>query len=441
MLSDSLPLSICLPQPPAFERLSEHLPAEWIESALSYTGRASIRRRRLPADQVVWLVISLALYRHHSVRQVLADLDISLPDLDVPLVTDSAVTQARNRLGAAPLKWLFETSAAGWAQQHQNHGTFRGLRLLAMDGTTLRLADSSANRDHFGAQGYANGALSSYPQLRAVTLCAVETQLVVAARFGPYATAEMTFAKEMLQEIPERSLTIVDAGYYGAAVLVGLQSMGGDRHFLIPAKANASWRLLEGDADDGLVEMNVSHQARASNPELPATWRARVFRYVLPDGRTKVFLTSMLDRKAIPARELGACYALRWRIETSYRELKQTMLGMELTLRSQTVEGTEQEVWGALIAYNLIRQEMAMAARAAGCAPTEISFVLAFQTIQNELLWATPNMAQGRLPEMLKRLRDRLVLLIKVSRPGRTSARVVKAKAQRYPERRLRKPS
>ena len=439
MLSDALPLSTCLPLPPAFERLAQHLPWEWIEGALAYTGKASIRRRRLPAEQVVWLVIALAIYRHHSVQQVLSDLDLSLPGLSLPLVSDSAVTQARSRLGAEPLKWVFEKCAAAWAEQHRAYGTYRGLQLLAMDGTTLRLADSPANRLHFGAQSYAEGAVSSYPQLRAVTLCALETQLVLAARFGPYATAELTFAKDMLSEIPQHSLTVIDAGYYSAAVLAGLQQMGGERHFLIPAKANSRWRLLEGDEDDGLVEMTVSSQARAANPALPATWRARVFRYVLPNGRTKVFLTSLLDRRAVPARELGECYALRWRIETSYRELKQTMLGMEMSLRSHSVEGTEQEVWGALIAYNLIRQEMALAAREASCEPTDISFVLAFQTIQNELLWATPNMAQGRIPEMLQRIRGRLVQLLKVQRPGRTFDRVVKAKPQRYPQRRIRK--
>ncbi|KGF78190.1 transposase, partial [Massilia sp. JS1662] len=261
MLSDALPLSTCLPQPPAFERLAQHLPWAWIEGALAYTGKASIRRRRLPAEQVVWLVIALAIYRHHSVQQVLSDLDLSLPDLSLPLVSDSAVTQARSRLGAEPLKWVFEKCAATWAGQHRAHGTYRGLQLLAMDGTTLRLADSPANRLHFGAQGYAEGAVSSYPQLRAVTLCALESQLVLAARFGPYATAEMTFAKEMLPEIPQHSLTIIDAGYYSAAVLAGLQQMGGERHFLIPAKANSRWQLIEGDEDDGLVEMTVSAQA------------------------------------------------------------------------------------------------------------------------------------------------------------------------------------
>ena len=162
MLSDALPLSTCLPQPPAFERLAQHLPWEWIEGALAYTGKASIRRRRLPAEQVVWLVIALAIYRHHSVQQVLSDLDLSLPDLSLPLVSDSAVTQARSRLGAEPLKWVFEKCAAAWAEQHRAYGTYRGLQLLAMDGTTLRLADSPANRLHFGAQGYAEGAVSSF---------------------------------------------------------------------------------------------------------------------------------------------------------------------------------------------------------------------------------------------------------------------------------------
>ncbi|AJX35756.1 Uncharacterised protein [Burkholderia oklahomensis] len=51
------------------------------------------------------------------------------------------------------------------------------------------------------------------------------------------------------------------------------------------------------------------------------------------------------------------------------------MLGMELTLRSQTVVRVYQELWGALIAYNLIRLEMAKAALDARCAPTDLSFL------------------------------------------------------------------
>lgn len=99
-LSDVLPLA-------GIDRLAEHLPQAWIEEALEATGSASIRRRRLPAEQVVWLVIALALYRHQSMPEVLATLDLALPNRSEGTVSKSAVTQARQRLGVAPLAWLF----------------------------------------------------------------------------------------------------------------------------------------------------------------------------------------------------------------------------------------------------------------------------------------------------------------------------------------------
>lgn len=54
------------------------------------------------------------------------------------------------------------------------------------------------------------------------------------------------------------------------------------------------------------------------------------------------------------------------------------MMGMALTLRSRTIVGTYQEIWGTLTAYNLVRLEMSKAALAVKCEPTEISFIRAF---------------------------------------------------------------
>ncbi|SFB23898.1 Insertion element 4 transposase N-terminal, partial [Collimonas sp. OK607] len=88
MFSDALPLTTADLPAPDWRRLGEHLPFEWIEDALSHTGKASIRQRRLPAQQVVWLVIALALYRHRSVREVLAELDLALPGMNESCVTD-----------------------------------------------------------------------------------------------------------------------------------------------------------------------------------------------------------------------------------------------------------------------------------------------------------------------------------------------------------------
>jgi hypothetical protein len=64
MLSSQLHATTDVLPVAGLDRLAEHLPLAWIEQALKATGAASIRRRRLPAEQVVWLVIALALYRH-----------------------------------------------------------------------------------------------------------------------------------------------------------------------------------------------------------------------------------------------------------------------------------------------------------------------------------------------------------------------------------------
>lgn len=139
-----------------------------------------------------------------------------------------------------------------------------------------------------------------------------------------------------------------------------------------------------------------------------------------------------MDRQRYTATDIAACYGRRWQIETSYREMKQSMLGKALTLRSKTIDGVYQEIPGTLTAYNLIRLEMAKAALAVKCEPTEISFVRAFHVIQYELQWAAVTRSYGKLPALLKRLRQRLVSLLNDERSDRYYERTVKAVPQRY---------
>jgi hypothetical protein len=130
MLDDAIHFLVEEQEKPDWARLGQHLPCEWIEQALAYTGKASIRQRRLPAGQVVWLVIALALYRHQSISEVVDDLDLALPDLQAPFVSRSALTRARQRLGSEPLKALFELSAKAWAEQDRKQYLFKGLSLF-----------------------------------------------------------------------------------------------------------------------------------------------------------------------------------------------------------------------------------------------------------------------------------------------------------------------
>jgi len=149
------------------DHLREHIPTSWIEAALNWTGTASIRRRRLPADQVVWLVICMALLLNESIERIVDMFGLALPDQDDTKVAKSTVTQARQRLGDEPLAQLFAMTAKTWARRSADANHWRGLALYGWDGTTTYVPDSPENRVEFGEQKAAGGrGESGYPQVR-----------------------------------------------------------------------------------------------------------------------------------------------------------------------------------------------------------------------------------------------------------------------------------
>ena len=229
--------------PEQFEQLKQRLDPVWIEEALQLAGTASIRRRRLPAEQVIWLVIGMALYRNVPIERVVDDLGLALPDDKQTLVAKSAITQARQRLKEEPLEYLFATTAAEWATRSADGDRWRGLALYGMDGTTLRVADSPENRAAFGGQNTHRGP-SGYPQVRVVALMALRSHLLSAFRFADYRTGETTLAREIFHEIPERSLTIVDRNFLVAKDLMWWESSG-DRHWLTRAKKNTNYAVVQ----------------------------------------------------------------------------------------------------------------------------------------------------------------------------------------------------
>lgn len=101
--------------PRSVPNLVKHLEPTWVEEALPSTGTASIRRRRLPVEQAVWLVLGMALMRDLPITEVARHLDLALPAPDgTRTVASSALAQACARLGAEPMEWLFLRSAEEW---------------------------------------------------------------------------------------------------------------------------------------------------------------------------------------------------------------------------------------------------------------------------------------------------------------------------------------
>lgn len=241
------------------ETFRKHLDPAWIEEALAATGTASLRKRRLPAEQVIWLVLGMALMRDRPMPDVLARLELVLPGTKSEDVAPSAITKARQRMGEEPLSWLFERSAQQWAHASARMDAWRGLALYAVDGTTLRVADTMENRAYFGLADGGHRGPSGYPLVRLVTLLAVRSHLLAAAAFGPYSWGEKHYADRLWAEVPEHSLMLVDRNFLSAPILWTLQNGKQERHWLIRAKSNTQWRVLHQlGPHDLLVELKVS---------------------------------------------------------------------------------------------------------------------------------------------------------------------------------------
>ncbi|MBW8898218.1 MAG: IS4 family transposase [Massilia sp.] len=416
--------------PHEFERFASLIDPAWIDEALQQTGTVSLRRRRLPAERMVWLVIGLALFRNEPIWHIVQQLDLAdgpTPSAPVP----SAAVAGRERLGEAPMAWLFDRIANCWSGQAvPEDALFHGLRTFAVDGVIWSLPDTAENGKEFGRASNAN-ATGAWPQLRAACLMDTYTHLIRAAEFGDYRTGELNFAKPLMHAVPDDSLTIFDRAYFSAAFLLDWQQAGQQKHWLMRAKTPLRHEVIHQlGPDDFLVRLPVSQQARKERPELPSHWQARLIKCMV-GGQTRQFLTSLCDAHRFPAREIAAHYLQRWEIELGFREIKQGMLKNTTTLRSKLPELVRQEVWGMLIAYNLLRHEIARMANDLQVPPQRLSFqwlALAITTA----LYHWPLQTPGTLPKRLAWLRQQAPAYLLPERRARSYPRVVKQPRSKY---------
>lgn len=434
--------------PAAFEMFGRRLDAEWIDEALEETGTASVRRRKLPATLVVWLVIGMALFRDRAILEVVKHLGLVLPSeknkrpVAGTSVAPSAIPQARYRVGAAPIEAIFKRTAETWAAAAADGNRWRGLALYGVDGTVLRIPDTDENLKAFGLPGSGRGR-AGYPQVRLVTLMALRSHLISAAAFGPCSgkkTGEHSLAKQLWPQLPDNSLVIVDKGFLAYALLYHLShdddgSATGRKHWLIRAKKNLRWKTLEvfGKGDE-LVELTFSHQARSKDPTLPKTMVVRAIHYQVKGFRPQILLTSMLDPEQYPATEMAALYHERWEIELGYDEAKTHMLERQEALRSKKAEGVRQEIWGILLAYNLVRKEMLEVAEAAGVPPLRVSFRHSLMLIRVFCTVEAWTCAPGNLPNRLASHHETMasLLILPERRPERHYKRHLKIKMSGY---------
>ncbi|SCB82764.1 Transposase DDE domain-containing protein [Kosakonia oryziphila] len=230
---------------------------ELIDECLADTGVVTLRKRRLSMEMMVWAVTGMALFRSHSMSQLVSHMNILLPG-NRPFVAPGAVVQARQRLGEDVIRLMFEKTRQLWFEKTPL-SRWNGLTLMAVDGTRWRTPDTPENDAAFGRTANANKP-SDWPQLRMVCQMEVTSHLLSAVAFDSVSeTGETDLAAKLIDQTPDHSLTLMDKGFYALGLLHRWQSTGTEKHWMIPLRKGARYEVSrhQGSGDE-LVKLHLS---------------------------------------------------------------------------------------------------------------------------------------------------------------------------------------
>ena len=415
------------------DSLASLLDPSLVEQALEMAGVATLRKRRLPLETMLWCVIGMAFFRRMSAWDVASRMNIMLPG-QRPLVAPSAVVQARQRLGHEAVKHVFNLTQSSW-HEAANHPAWAGLRLLGVDGVVWRTPDTQENRNRYDSASNQHGDIG-YPQVRMVCQMELTSHLLVGSAMDGYRSNEMKLAAQLIESTPDHSLTLFDRGFYSLGLLHQWQQAGAERHWLMPLKKGTRYEVIQRlGRQDEMVLLRTSPQARKQWPGLPETLNARLLSKTVK-GKTRQILTSLTDPLRFPSDEIVDLYSHRWEIELGFREMKQTLLDSRYTLRSKTPEMIEQELWGVLLGYNLLRYQMIeMSRHCPGVQPCELSFTACTWAILGFLNGISADRS-GNIPKHLADLHASAThYVLPHRREDRAYPRAIKPKPSKYPDR------
>jgi Insertion element 4 transposase N-terminal/Transposase DDE domain len=369
--------------------LASVCPRALIESVLADTGKASQRERLLPAPAVVYYVMALALWREVPLEEVLRVVCEGLAWLGqgkagAVQASKSAISQARTRLGSDVMRQLAERVLRPLAAAGAPGAWYQGLRVMAVDGSCMDVADESANAKFFGYPGASRGH-SAFPQARVLGLVECGTHVVTAAEVAPYGRSEQVMAAQLLpSKLKPDMLVLADRNFFSFKLWRVASATGAK--LLWRAKADRKLPVDELLPDGSyLSTVYDSQDTKRRDGQV-----VRVIEYTLQGSATPTegsyrLVTNILDPAQGPALELAALYHERWEIEGVFDEFKTHLRANSTVLRSKTPDLVLQELWGLLLAHFAIRQLMAQAAWPRGLDPDVLSFTHAVRVIKRKL--------------------------------------------------------
>lgn len=369
------------------------IPAMAIEQAIANTQTGEERLRSLPAQLVVSLVIAMSFWSRDSMRDVLKNLIDGMSDAWVKVgkywrvPCKSAITQARQRLGARVMSDLFHRLVKPMATTETLGAFLNGLRIVVIDGTCFDVPDSDENARVFGRPGSRPLTVAAFPKVRLVILVEAGTHIIFDALMCPYRIGERVRALRLLRSVTSGMLLMWDRGLHSYAMVQATVAKGCDYLGRIPANVKF---LAEKPLEDGSylswIYPSAKLRKKGCKPIL-----VRVIEYTIehPDNPeeqlTYRLITSLLDIEKFPAKLLAKEYHQRWEVENTIDELKIHLLGRKTHIRSQNPREVVQEVYGWLLGHWSVRVLMFQAATTAGFPPLRLGFTGTLRVIRRAI--------------------------------------------------------
>jgi Insertion element 4 transposase N-terminal/Transposase DDE domain len=200
--------------------LTEQLTPTLVDDVVACAGATQQRIRLLPARAVVYFVLGLCLFSGADgagppgYRSVVRSLITGLRGpTGVPAPTSAALCRARQRLGVAPLRLLFERLAGSLAGPATPGVCAFGMRVLAWDGTGLDVADTADNAAEFGRHG---GGHAGHPLVRLLAVVECGTHALLGVAFDGWTTVdELHLARRLLDRLQRGVLLLADRNFPG----------------------------------------------------------------------------------------------------------------------------------------------------------------------------------------------------------------------------------
>lgn len=373
-----------------FRAIETVIPRDAIEQTVGQTKSVEERKRKLPSQLVVCLVIAMSLWSSDSMGTVLKNLVNGLSRQWTRLgqywkVPNSAsITEARQRVGCRVMSQLFERIVRPLATPQTPGAFLGGLRVMAIDGTVLDVPDSKANARVFGYPASRPGTQAAFPKVRLVLLIEAGTHLIVDGLMCPYRIGERVRAKKLLRSVTAGMLLMWDRGLHSYVMVNATLTRG--CHYLGRVPANVKFSV-EKVLNDGSYLSLIAPDGKSKKKGCTKI-QVRVIEYTVDTDagqQTYRLITSLMDIALFPALLLAAEYHQRWEIENTIDELKTHLNGRKTPIRSLKPRLVVQEVYGWLLGHYAVRCLMFHAAKQAGISPLLLGFTGTLKVIRRAI--------------------------------------------------------